>query len=366
MKRRARPGVGSLSALVMLLMFGPIGCDGTGSKPRPVTLDEPVEATVIGVIFPSGGVTDIEIYEEVARQQEERTRAVVRIYRPDRSESKAPQSDLIRRAVEDGCTALIVLAIDPQEVAPAIASARKQGRPVVLLDRPVTTNIEGLPAAPYVASEDEVPTARKLVEATIADAKAAGFPPDGPAVLMSHEYNDARSRARLKAVREALNASGVRILPEVKYEGFKEQAHAALKIAHEIAPHMAMVFGDDDNAVRGAAEFRNLIDKKPRRFILAGYAVDPQLMDLAKSNITAAMIDRRVAEPMRVAFDTALALTRGETVPGEIRTSMPMIVRSGPEAEDFFPPYAGKPEMLREHVLDPAEVSKGGPDGVKP
>ncbi len=355
-----------LAALATSFTLGSTGCDGPKAK-SGLTIAEPDAAVVIGVILPARGFAEIPVWEDVARMQEARTRAVAQIYKMNPSDPPSKQAELVRQAAAEGCSVLIVLAIDPAGIAPVIAEVRKGNPPipVVVLENPIP-NVEGLPPAPFVTFQDEVATAKKVVEAAIANAKEAGFDSSGPAMIISYDNPDIHAKIRMNAIREALKAAGVRILPEVKFTGFKDDASKALKINLEIFPKVAMVFADDDNAVRGAAEVRNLSDIKTRRFVLAGYAVDPGLIELSRYNMTAAIVDRKVGEPMKVAFDTALALARGETVAAEIRTPTPLFVRTGAEIEGFFPPYAGRPEMLLgAQKADPAEVSKGGQGGSK-
>ena len=119
-----------------------------------------------------------------------------------------------------------------------------------------------------------------------------------------------------------------------------------MRAAHETYPNIAMVFADDDIALKGSSEYRHLLNRKKRRFVLSGYAVEAVLLGLGRSNVTAAMIDRKVTEPMRVAFDTALALSRGETVAADIRVPTPIMIRSGPEVDGAFPGFLDHPEGM--------------------
>ena len=334
------------AAGLAIMALGGGGCSSSSATSGLPPAADPVEATVVGVVLPAGGYAEVDIWQDVALKQEARTRAVARIYRMEPSDPAAKQADLIRTAAAEGCSAIIVLALDPQAVAPAIAEVRKNGTPVVILENPVPS--EGMPPAPLVAYEDINAVAKKLVEAALSDAKAVDFPADGPALIVSRDSPDIHSLARVKALRAALSAAGVRVLPDAKYTGYKDAAVAELTASHEITPHVAMVFGNDDDGVRGISEFRQVLDHKKRRFILSGYAVSPDLMRLADQGfVAAAMVDRRVGDPMKVAFETALALGRGETVANDIRTPTPVVVRTGTEFDNFFPPFVGHPEMLR-------------------
>ena len=180
--------------------------DGTGKTTKAGPAPPAIEASAalnIGVVLPAGGFAEVEVWEDTARRQEGSSRAIASIYRLTPNDPPSMQADLIRKAASEGCTALIVLAEDPKSVAPAIAEVRKAGTPVVILDNPVEP--EGLSPIPTVRYEDEGPIAARLVAASIADAKVAGpppfgpgrllgeagFPPDGPAMILCNTGPDA-------------------------------------------------------------------------------------------------------------------------------------------------------------------------------
>lgn len=335
-------GMALLGVLATAAMLAAInGCDDASSHGPPRAEVEPDEATTIGVVLPAGGFAEIEVWDAVARRQEGRTRAVASIYRLEKDDPPAKQADLIRKAREDGCSALVLLALDGDSVAPAVAEVRKAGTPVVLLETPVPPL--GQPPIPLVTYEDEAAPAKQLVKAAIEDAREAKFPDDGPALILAEKRTEPHTRARIRLLRETLKAAGVRLLPDVEFDGLISEAKTSLKAAHDITPHVAMVFAMDDLALRGAAEYRNGLDHKERRFVLAGYGVETPLSDLVKHNILAAMVERNITQPMRTAFDTALALARGETVPTDIRTPTPFLRRNGPEIEGFFSPIINNP-----------------------
>jgi len=364
-------GLAALAGVLVWLLF----LDNTGSVQGtkgglPPATSEATEAPNIGVILPADGFAEVDLWEETARRQEGRTRAIATIYRMTPNDPPSMQVDLIHKAVSEGCSALIVLAPDGRLVAPAIAEVRKAGTPVVILAKPVDS--EGLPPIPTVRYEDEAAVAKKLVAAAIADAAIAGpppfgpgkllgeagFPPDGPAMILRHTFPDYHSHARVNAIREALEAAGVRVIPDVRYNGLIEEAKLAMRAAHETYPNMAMVFADDDMALQGASEYRHLLNRKKRRFVLAGYAVEGMLLRLGRNNVTAGLVDRKVMEPMVVAFDTALALAKGETVATDIHTPTPLILRKGPELDGAFPGFLDHPEGMRER----GPASPGNPE----
>ena len=341
-------GLGALGAVLAWFVF--LDREDAG-RPRSVRASgpEPTAATTIGLVLPAESVAEQLVWEEVARQQEGSSRVVLSIYRVNPDEPPSRQADLIRQAAAEGCEALIVLPREAADVADAVAEVRREGTPVVLLDVPVPS--EGLPPIPTVRFEDERVSAKKLVDAAVAAAREAGtdpsqvgklldqpgFPADGPALILRQDRPDHHSVARVAALREALAAAGVRVLPDATFTGFVDAAKLALRASHELYPDVAMVFADDDMSIKGASEYRHLLNHEKRRYVLAGYAVDPMIKDLATYNVTAGMVDRNIKEPMRAAFRAALALARGESVSVDIRTPTPFHGSTGREVEGAFP-----------------------------
>lgn len=335
------------------------GCDGPGARPAggPTRAPEPEGATTVAVVLPAVGLAETNVWEAEARREAVEAHALTEVYRAEVGDPPGAQAELIRRAASEGASALIVMADEPSAVADAIAEVRKAGTPVVLLDRKVDVPGDG-PPPPLVLYEEESESAAKLVDAAIAAASAAGFLPDGPAVIVRRQPTERRSRARAEALRAALEARGVRVLPDVTFSGYRGDAKAPLIAASWLADDLAMVFTDEEEGLRGASEVRHDLSHASRRFVLSGYSSDRELLDLARYNACAAVVERPVREPMHRAFAAALALARGETVASEIRVPTPITVATGAEIEGrSAPALEAKTIMDRER----AAKAKGGP-----
>ncbi|MDB5353028.1 MAG: hypothetical protein JWN86_4275 [Planctomycetota bacterium] len=313
-----------------------IGCDSDGRSSRPPRVAAPVETTTVVVILPEGGLAELDVWEREARRQEVRTKALAEIHRLAPGDPPSKQADAIKQAVASGASALIVMPEDPRAVSAAIDEARKGGIPVVLLDRAVPTT--EAPPPPLVRYQDERETAKMLVAAAQEEAKKINFPPEGPAMIVVNGPSDEHSKARVKALRDELQAAGVRVLPDVVFSGDSIYTKPALEAGFRASPHVAMVFAEDDQGVKAVASFRHLLDRKKRRFVMAGYTTDHFTLDYVKYNTCAALIDRNITVPMSKAFDAVLALVRGETVAGEIVVTTPFLRAQGTEKEGYYPP----------------------------
>ncbi len=345
--------LGSISLIVWVA-----GCDKAGpSAPgsRGV-VEPPSQTTTVAVILPASGPVELEVWEQAARRQEATERALVEISRLKPGEPAAKQVDLIKEAVAKGNSAIVILAEDPAAVAPALVDARSAGVAVVLLDRAVP--VEGKPF-PLVQYEPERESARKLAAAAVEDAKATGFPPGGPALLLINGPADDHAKARQKAMREALEAAGVKVLSDVIFAGMSEQGESALKAGFLMHPPIAMVICDEDQGISGALRVRHALDHSKKRFVLSGYSADRSVVDLARKNVLNGVVDRNINEPMVKAFQVALAMVRGETVADRVEIPTPFVRSTGLPDDKMITDFLGTP--VRSNVTAP-----GGPESKAP
>lgn len=327
-----------------LLLAAVLGCDGFGSAPPGPPPAAPVtETPKVALILPADGVSELEIWEATARREQVRTVTLTDIRKLSPGDPPEKQVELIRAAVADGCSALIVLAADPKVVAPVLEELRAEGLPIVLLDREVPLSGDPLTRVTYASPRE---TARQLVDISVLRAREAGFPDEGPAMILTDAGGDSHTQARVKALREELQSRGIRVLPDATYFGIGAEATKALEMALPAAPHVAMVFAENDFALRAASTFRHRLDRTQRRFVLAGYSHARQTMDLVNYNVVAGIVDRNLNEIIHQAFDTALALARGETVPLLVESPTPLNRSTGKEKEGVYPPFLSVPEMM--------------------
>lgn len=334
----------------LLLAAVPLGCDGVSpsrtNRPRAV----PVTTTpTIAIILPARGAAELSVWEATARREMARTRTLADVRRLEPGDPPEKQAELIRNAVGEAPSALIVMADEPAAVAQALQEARDEGIPVVLLDRDVP--LEGSPAT-LVTYTNERDIAKTIIDAAVQSARKVGFPEAAPAMILVGENYDDHTEERIKAAREELEARGYRVLPEVRYQGLLEDAKQALAVAFATAPHVAIVVAEDDLALKAAATFRHQLDRTQRRFVMVGYTHEKVTKDLAKYNLAAAVVDLNMTEIVRTAFDTALALTRGETVPRVVESPTPVLRSLGEEKEGQVPPFISMPELMKNHQLE--------------
>ena len=81
--------------------------------------------------------------------------------------------------------------------------------------------------------------------------------------------------------------------------------------------------------------------------MLVGYSHVHRTMDLVNYNLVSGIVDRRLSEVVQLAFDTALALVRGETVPTLVESPTPLNSATGKEKEGVYPSYLMMPDMAR-------------------
>ena len=238
---RRRPVAGVAVAVVAGCLAATSGCDGaksvrsgSGVPPAP----PPSEAASVALILPSRGLAEQDVWEAEARRDEARVHALIEVRKPAPGDPPGRQAELIREAAASGVSALIVVAEDAKLVAPAIAEARDRGLPVVLLDRDVPLPGDG-PKPPLVGFEDVNLSAKALVAAAMSDAQAAGFPPGGPALLIHNDVGDDRAPLRIKALRSALEAEGVRVLPDLEVRSDVDDVAVAVGLAKDAQPFIA-------------------------------------------------------------------------------------------------------------------------------
>ena len=317
------------------------GCDGLQSPQGPPPTVPVEEATRIAVFLPAAGLAELDVWEAAARREEQQFRVLAEIHRMAPGDSPESQAEAIRKAIEEGATGLLVMADNPKVVAPALESAREAGVPVVLLDRDVPVSGEPMPRVIYTPPAE---SAKALVDAAYADAKEAGFPPEGPAIILVHAHADRQGVERARALRSDLESRGVRVLPSVTYEGREDDASKALNQVFPTVPHLAMVLAEDDLGLKGASTFRHSLNRSERRFVFAGYTHERPTMELVNFNVAAAIVDRNLNEPIRRSYETILTMLKGETVPDLVVAKTPLNRANGKEKEGNLPGFLTMPQ----------------------
>ncbi len=329
----------------LMLAAAALGCDGVGSTPPGPPRGVPVTVTPkVALILPAGGLDELDVWEATARREQVRTKTLIDIRRLSPGDPPEKQAEFLRSAVDEGASAVIVMAAEPKAVVKVLEEIRAEGIPVLLLDRDVPLSGTPPPRVTYASDRE---TARTLVDLSLARALSDGFTTKGPAIIFSHAQSDDSTRIRMKALREELESRGARVLPDVLYTGLMLEAQKTLQDVLVSAPHAAMVFAMDDMAVKATAVLRHGLDRTQRRFVMAGYTHEKRTMELVNYNLAAGLVDRKPSDIIHVAFDTALAMSRGETVPLLVESPTPINPSLTPEKEGVVPPFLSMPEMLK-------------------
>jgi ABC-type sugar transport system substrate-binding protein len=342
-RRFARfPACVSLSLIIVVC-----GCDQPPSGPvTTVAFDQAIgpsgaaKATQIVFILPAERTDELAVWEQVGRMEAGLARAIFEARRPQPGDPPARQAELVREAAQRGASALIVVAENPEAIAPALAEVRDQGVPIVLLDRPVA--VPGQPLTLVTRPPVDAP-ARALVAAAVEAAKAEGFPPDGPALILSSSRSDENVQARVSAFKSALADAGVTLVDSARY-GMgvanplaAESRETILKSLTE-RPGIAIILSADELGIRGATLAREVLGPGAK-FVLAGFTANAKILDLVAKRETAALVDLNQVGIARQAVQTALKKVSGETVPERVEVAFETHRASGPR-QSAARPYA--------------------------
>src|SRR5262249_48872059 len=331
-----------LSFGLALFALAIAGCDQSAIGPAPLpaygtptpTAVAP-KATRVWLIMPRDEALEHGTWEKYAREEASAARALLEVKRPQSDGPPTGQADLVRGAAEGGASALIIVAEDPKSLAPALVEARAQGMPIVLLERDVP--VEGKPF-PLVLAPPFLESAKQSVEAALEDATSAGFPREGPAIILANNGGDTQTPERIEALQQALKEAGVRLLKVVRFGTILGQptttdARQAIEPVLAANPKLAMILATDDEALNGTVTLRDerfsaamqkgYGGEEARRafankgqWVVAGYASATRNFNLARFHMCSAISDRNLIGMARQALQLALRQARGETVPG--------------------------------------------------
>ncbi len=331
---RLPPDGGWLLALGLLCVC--VGCESKapGSLPRarldaPPSAPPPAEVPTFCLIVPKATMMEAVVWEQTLRHDAAREGVLSEVIQSESGQ----QPEAIRDAVQRGVSALIIRPDDGPEVASALAEARDQGVPIVLLNH--TSPVEGKPL-PLVAFTPVQDSARSLVAAAVEEAKAVGYPAEGPAILLVNGPYDEAGRERVAALRQAIKEANVTLLREVVFEGFQQAARDALEPVLKEHPETAMVIADEDQGSRMAALLHHERIDDPKRFVVAGYCTSRETVMMAEFNLTAGVVDRNLGTLAHKAFEVARSLVKGETVPEFTEVPTPILRAKGAEKKGYF------------------------------
>lgn len=338
----------SPACLILFGLLACFGCDPAAYEPPPSSAELPTalpsssdleftRATGIVLVLPREVSNDLDILEQTCRAEAGLVRTPLSAWRPVVGDPPSRQADLVRQAAKGGASALIVVAEDPDSLAPALVEVRDKGVPIMLLGKPVP--IEGK-AIPVIESPPYSESAKALVAAAVKEAKVFGFPAEGPAVILINAQTDRGTASRVAALEAALEEAGVALLDRVKFgeasgSPTAGDAQTVVEAMARSRPGIAIILADEDQGVSGAVAARDSLKDKGQ-YSVAGFARDPRTANLVSIHACAAVVNLNLVGTGRQAVRNAIRMIKGEPVAE--RTVVNSITKSEPQPRPMRAP----------------------------
>lgn len=310
------------------------GC-GDANDTRPV-LSPPSEdmesssVPTIALVSPDGIFLESNIWEQIFRLRSGRGDVLTEVL----ITPAGSQAETLRGLTTRGFSVAVVVP-DPTDpaVPDALAALRDSGLPLLILHKPV--QVPG-PPIPFIGYSSLDADAGRLVEAARADAIEAGFPPEGPGVVVTNGPFDEDGQRRVEALERAMKDAGIRVLPTVAFRGFVDQGKAAIEALLAQHPEVAIILTEDEQGARSASAVRNELPKDQRKFQMAIFGWHKELQRMSQFNIVAALAQRDPELLAKAAFKAALELARGAKLPESTEVATLFTRRTGPELEGYM------------------------------
>jgi ABC-type sugar transport system substrate-binding protein len=317
------------------------GCDsGSFVPPPPPELSTPTEASsevsakIVELVLTSSDTPDRRMWAQAVRLDAGLARLGFRLSALAPKDPPARQAELIRDAVARGASALIVEPAEAPEVARALDQVRAAGTPVVLLDRSISVSGQ---APPVVEPAPVADSARKLVEAAVADARDAKRLEGARALVVVPRQADVHTGEIRDAFQEALRGAKVSQVETLEFDGTVDGATQGIRARVQADPKIAIVLAATSEGLSGAIDAKEKLGEKPV-ILVAGYSeMAAHSRDLVFESC-AAVADLNVLRLARQAFQAAQALLEGKSVPE--RTEVPTAFRryaSRPTTPEEYP-----------------------------
>ena len=242
----------------------------------------------------------------------------------------AAQTSQIEDFIQQDVDAMIVCAVDPQGIIPAVEAANEAGIPVVTVDGPAgggdivtfvgTDNFEG----GRVAGE----FARQYIEEELGgEAKVAILDFPQSAVVCVNRVNGFKS--------ELEGMAGVEIVAQQDGGAMRDKAMAVFENVLSANPELDVVFGINDDTILGAmaaAEGAGRIDE----IVFIGYDGTPEAVELIASGESQLKADvaQQPVEIAKMALEVLKGVFDGKTYDPE--TPVAPILITADNAEDFL------------------------------
>jgi ABC-type sugar transport system substrate-binding protein len=318
-------------AILGIATVAAAGCgnEASGPLPRGASVPPPAakKAPHLMLILPTTKSADLGILRDVM-QDPDNGAGRDYIYREGIVRMGSPpsqQADVIREAVGKGVSALLVVAADPDTIAPALIEARGRGAKVVLIGREVP--VEGQ-AFPLVTIPSPEGAARQVVTILREDAKGH-LPHDARTLILAHADQDWRLQDCVGALKGAVAGADVPEAQVVPLKDNASDARRALAAAIGNRTTIGLVLVEDHVGAEAAVHVSN---DRNQKFLIGGFVARLNPDQPEPLGKRAVLVDRNVAGLAKQAVKNALQLLGGKSVPDRI------------EIEPIFPRGTKAPE----------------------
>jgi ABC-type sugar transport system substrate-binding protein len=329
---RVRTRVQRGLAVLSLLMATGCGQDPFGAPARsspPVSTEDIQTAKAIYMVIPSRLEGEVEVWGILAQREANDKKAIFRLMGPTPDQPVLNQSEVVRKAVDDGATALIVIPGDSADLAQTLVEIEAKGVPVVLLGRTIAAPAGAKPFT-YVDHEPCGPLAKRIVATMLEDLKKAKRPTEGTVLLIMDKSPDPNATARMGTIKTALEGVGLRSVVEVTFDGnVAGDSQAVTLEAVKSHPDVIMAIADEGEGIQGASRARISLGGEPA-FFVGGFAGYRKSMNTLAFQTESCYVEGRVDELSRLAVVTALKKLKGEPITQqEGRVELPAIFNRG-------------------------------------
>ena len=285
---------------------------GPPSRIKPVEVDAtPEPQSTIFMIVPGVPTGELEVWGLIGQREANLRRVMFRIMGPGPDESADKQPEMVRRALNDGAAALIVVPGGSPELPKALAEAEAKKVPVVVLGQELIAP-EGSPPFTVVMLEPFEVSAGKIVAAIVEDAGKAGRPTDGTTLLVADENPSRYSEARISALKSEAEKAGLKNFATVPFDGTDgEAAKKAVMEAIKAHPDTTIVLAEDVGAIMGASQARLQLGGKAV-FFVGGYVGFRAAANVGILGAESCVIDGKIEDLAKLAVVTAIARIGGQ------------------------------------------------------
>jgi ABC-type sugar transport system substrate-binding protein len=337
-----------LALPLFLVLFGACGKDPFVPERRAkskITGELSSSTKPIYIVFavPVEPNAEMQVWALRAQQVANEQRVIFRVMGP-KDNTNETLADVVRLAVADRVSALIVYPDATPNLGQSLAEAEAQGIPVVLIERTVEAPSGAQPFT-VVGHPPFERSATQIVEATLSDLKKASHPLDGPAFVLSDKLKDDTTTQRVEALKLAASKAGFRDVSLLTHDtAVPDSARLAVLDAVAKHPDLSVVLADDSEGLVGAALGRIESEGKPI-FFVGGYTGFRNSGVLRHPLRESCYVDGIFEELGDRAIRVAIAKLRGEDF-RQLKTLEPQFVKTvggvWEEGETLIPASRGR------------------------